>query len=180
MSEQPTLTPDDPESADASGPDPYAEARALLARTGGIRRRNWLGSRRRQVFAGVVVLAAVGFVVYQGLSNATEYFLTTKQAVAQRASLGSKPFRIEGSVDPGVRQVGGTVRFKISNAGVTVPVVSTGSPPELFKVGIPVVLEGHWGSGGTYLSNLIMVKHSASYCAAHPNRVKAAKETCTS
>ena len=176
----PRLAPDDPESADAAGPDPYAEARALLARTGGIRRRNWLGSRRRQVFAGVVVLAAIGFLVYQGLSNATEYFLTTKQAVAQRASLGSKPFRIEGSVDRGVRQVGGTVRFKISNAGVTVPVVSTGSPPELFKVGIPVVLEGHWGSGGTYLSNLIMVKHSASYCAAHPNRVKSAKETCTS
>ncbi len=176
---------DDPESSDAGDPgavgpvaadpadpaDPLAEARALLAGAGAPRRRHWLASRRRQGFAAVVILGAVGFLGYQGLTQATEYFLTTRQAVAQRASLGTRDFRIEGNVELGVRQVGSTTHFDITNQDVTVAVVSTGSPPQLFKPGIPVVLEGHW-AGSVYDSNLIMVKHTNSYTEAHPDRVK--------
>jgi cytochrome c-type biogenesis protein CcmE len=161
---------DDPESSDALI-DPLAEARALLASTGGIRRRAWLGSRRRQVAAAVVILGAIGYLAFQGLTNATEYFLTTKQAVAQKASLGTKPFRIEGNVERDVTTVGGKLHFSIYSQGVAVAVVSTGSPTQLFKPGIPVVLEGHW-QGNYYASNTIMVKHSASYTEAHPDRVK--------
>ena len=51
------------------------------------------------------------------------------------------------------------------------PVVHHGDPPELFKPGIPVVLEGHW-QGATYDSDLIMVKHSEQYRAKNPTRVK--------
>jgi cytochrome c-type biogenesis protein CcmE len=166
----PSLAPsDDPESADAI--DHLAEARALLARTGGIRRRSWLGSRRRQCFAAVVILGAIGYLAFQGLTNATEYFLTTKQAVAQRATLGTKPFRIEGTVEHDVSRVGKTEHFTIYTSGVAVRIVSTGSPGQLFKPGIPVVLEGHW-QGRYYACDQIMVKHTASYTEAHPDRLK--------
>ena len=49
--------------------------------------------------------------------------------------------------------------------------VDTGQPPQLFKPGIPVVLEGHW-QGAVYASDQIMVKHTASYTEAHPDRLK--------
>lgn len=136
-------------------------------------RRRLLGTRRRQVAAVVVILAAIGFLVSEGLHNATTYFLYTNQAVAQKASLGTKPFRIEGTVEPGVRRAGGYTDFTIVANGVAVPVVSTGSPTSLFKPGIPVVLDGHWSaSGKVYDSNLIMVKHTANYVEAHPDRLK--------
>jgi cytochrome c-type biogenesis protein CcmE len=121
--------------------------------------------------AAVVILGSLGFLVAEGLSNATTYFLYTNQAVAQRASLGTKAFRIEGTVEPGVRRVGQDTDFSIVANDVSVQVVSTNSPPQLFKVGIPVVLEGHW-QGDVYASDLIMVKHTASYVEAHPNRLK--------
>jgi cytochrome c-type biogenesis protein CcmE len=165
---------DDPESGDAAPIgtlDPMEQARALLANVGTPHRRHWLGSRRRQAFAGVVILGAIGFLAYQGLTNATEYFQTTEQAVAHRASLGTKPFRIEGTVENDVHSRGGDVLFTIFGPGQAVNVVSSGSPPQLFKPGIPVVLEGHW-QGDTYMSNLIMVKHTASYTEAHPGRLK--------
>jgi len=60
--------------------------------------------RRRLIIAGVVVLAALGFLVVRGLGNATLYFRTADEAVAQKQQLGDKRFRIEGSV------VDGTVR----------------------------------------------------------------------
>ena len=139
-----------------------------------VRKRTFLGSRRRQVAAGLVIAGAVAFLLFQGLNNATEYFKTANQAVADRATLGTRQFRIEGTVDNNVRRVGNETAFSITANHVTVPVVDNTEPPELFKPGIPVVLEGHFGATGpVFHSDLIMVKHSASYVAAHPNRVKA-------
>jgi cytochrome c-type biogenesis protein CcmE len=126
-----------------------------------VRRRASLGSRRRQVMAGVLILGALAFLVVRGLGNATEYFLTADQAVAQKPHLGTKQFRIEGTVQPGVRLVGKQVSFVITNNRVAVHVLHTGGPPQLFKPGIPVVLDGHW-QGSYFASDLFMEKHTAS------------------
>jgi cytochrome c-type biogenesis protein CcmE len=123
------------------------------------------------VIAGLVIAGALAFLLLEGLNNATVYFKTADQAVADRASLGTKPFRIEGTVEPDVRQVAGATRFSIIANGVRVQVVNSRQPPQLFKPGIPVVLEGHW-QGPVYVSDRIMVKHTASYVEAHPERLK--------
>jgi cytochrome c-type biogenesis protein CcmE len=137
----------------------------------GPRRRALLGSRRRQVVAGLVIAGALTFLLVEGLNNATIYFKTADQAVADRAALGTKPFRIEGTVEPDVRQVSGVTQFSIIANGVQVQVVNSRQPPQLFKPGVPVVLEGHW-QGSVYASDQIMVKHTASYVEAHPDRLK--------
>ena len=134
-------------------------------------RRRWLSSRRRQVVAAVVILAALGFLAFQGLANATQYFKTADQAVADKASLGTKQFRLEGTVEPGVRHDPAGTEFDVVANNIRVHVVDTGQPPQLFKAGIPVVLEGHW-QGQYYAAFQIMVKHSASYVEAHPDRLK--------
>lgn len=130
------------------------------------------GSRRRVIVVAIIVAGAIGFLLYKGLGNATVYFKTADEAVAQRSHLGSRRFRIEGAVVTGsVHQVGDGVRFRIINAGVEVPVVHHGDPPELFQDGIPVVLEGHW-QGRTYESDRIMVKHTTEYRKQNPDRVQ--------
>jgi cytochrome c-type biogenesis protein CcmE len=129
-------------------------------------------STRRQVAAGVIIAGAIAFLLAQGLSNATEYFKTADQAVADKSHLGTRQFRIEGTVVDDVGQVAGQTHFSIYANGVTVQVVDTKHPPQLFRPGIPVVLEGRW-AGSYFASDLIMVKHSASYTEAHPDRLKA-------
>jgi cytochrome c-type biogenesis protein CcmE len=130
------------------------------------------GNRTRLVIAAAVVLAALGFLVVRGLGNATVYFRTADEAVAQKASLGDKRFRIEGTVvDGSVRPAGKDVTFTIQSKGESVHVRHTGDPPELFRAGIPVVLEGRW-QGDVYASDRIMVKHSETYKANHPERTK--------
>jgi cytochrome c-type biogenesis protein CcmE len=121
-----------------------------------------------------VIGAALLVLVFEGLGNATLYFKTADEAVAQRAKLGTHRFRIEGTVQPGVHQSGQDVSFVIANNGVSVPVLHRGDPGQLFKVGIPVVLEGHFTPSGTFASDLIMVKHTESYVAKHPDRLKTA------
>ena len=127
--------------------------------------------RRRLIIVGLVVLAALGFLVVRGLGNATLYFRTADEAVAQRQQLGDRRFRIEGSVVAGsVQETANRVAFNIESKGVVVPVSHQGDPPELFKPGIPVVLEGRF-QGDTFASDRIMVKHSEDYVAKHPSRV---------
>jgi cytochrome c-type biogenesis protein CcmE len=69
-----------------------------------------------------------------------------------------------------VAESGGNVSFRIESKAVEVPVVHHGDPPELFKPGIPVVLEGRF-RGDAFSSDRILVKHSESYVADHPERV---------
>ncbi len=131
-----------------------------------------LAARRRRLWiAGAVVVAALAFLLIQGLGNATLYFRTADEAVAQRASLGERRFRIQGAVVDGtVRQAGQDVSFDITANGVNVAVVHRGDPPELFKPGIPVVLEGRF-DGSHFASDRILVKHSETYTAEYPERV---------
>jgi cytochrome c-type biogenesis protein CcmE len=125
------------------------------------------------LLAGVVVLGAIGFLVYRGLGNSIVYFKTADEAVASRAQLGTRDFRIEGVVVPGsVQPSANDVSFTIASKGVQVPVVNQGSPPEMFQPNIPVVLQGHF-AGQQFVSNQIMVKHSAVYIGQHPGRVTA-------
>ena len=128
-------------------------------------------TRGRLWIAGVVVLAALGFLVFQGLGNATLYFRTADEAVAQREQLGDRRFRIEGDVvDGSVQQVGNDVSFVLTSKNVEVPVRHKGDPPELFRPGIPVVLEGRF-QGDYFSSDRIMVRHSETYVAENPERV---------
>ena len=127
--------------------------------------------RRRLIIVGLVVLAALGFLVVRGLGNATLYFRTADEAVTQRQQLGDRRFRIEGSVVAGsVQETANRVAFNIESKGVVVPVSHQGDPPQLFKPGTPVVLEGRF-QGETFASDRIMVKHSEDYVAKHPSRV---------
>jgi cytochrome c-type biogenesis protein CcmE len=128
------------------------------------------------MIAGAVIVVALGFLVFQGLGNATVFFKTADEAVAQRAKLGAHRFRIEGTVVPNsVQEQGDAVVFRIASKGVEVPIVHHGDEPALFKsstVPPPVVLEGRFATGSdTFESDRIIVKHSESYTKQHPDRV---------
>jgi len=135
------------------------------------------GSSRRLWVAGAVIVAALGFLLFKGLTSAITFFKTANEAVADRAQLGNSVFQLEGTVVPGsVHRAGGDVYdFVVESRRVRVHVANSGAPPQLFRPGLPVVVVGHFvGASNVFASDQIMVKHSQSYIAAHPNRVKAA------
>lgn len=127
---------------------------------------------RRRVVAGIVVVAgALAFLLVK-LGGTANYFYTADQAVARRAELGDRRFRIEGTVVSGsVREAGTATTFVIESEGVQVRVRHSGGQPSMFREDIPVVLEGRF-SGQVFESDRIMVKHSESYRARHADRVK--------
>ncbi|SRR5579875_78560 len=136
-------------------------------------------TRRRLWLVAAVLVGALVFLLVEGLGSSLDYFDTVDQALAHRAALGTSTFRLEGVVVPGsIRPTPRGTDFTIAQGPERVPVENTGSPPQLFQANIPVVVVGHFAAGSRlFVSNQIMVKHSADYIAAHPNRVRAPNGT---
>jgi len=113
----------------------------------------------------LVVVGVLGGLIYKGLTNATLYFRNADEAVAQRDSLGTKRFRLQGTVTgTPVNRSGGGVDFVVRFNNVSVPVHSEDNPSDLFRTGIPVVVEGHWAEhADVFDGDRIMVKHDSRY-----------------
>ncbi len=136
---------------------------------------------RNRLRLGLVVAAiagAIAFLLLQGLGSATTYFRNADEAIAQRAELGDDRFRLQGTVVEGsVRRDGEAVVFQVAYDCAFVPVRHQGDPPELFKEGIPVVLEGAYSSGDeVYASDRILVRHTSEYRTEESDRLALANE----
>ena len=153
-------TPNDagPAAGPPDGPRPAAVARRPVV---------------RYVVVGLVLVGVLVFLLVKGLGSALDFYLPADQAVAQKATLGAKTFNLEGVVAPGsIRATTEGVDFVVTSGAIRLPVTNTGSPPQLFQANIPVIAVGHF-SGDTFVSDEILVKHSATYIAQYPGRVTA-------
>lgn len=134
--------------------------------------------RRRAYLVLLVVVAGLSVVVWKTLSSASLYFYNADEAVEQRADLGDRRFRLQGTVLGGT--ITGTddgVDFTVAFNGVRVEARAKGDPPELFEPGIPVVLEGRWDPSGEFFdSDRILVKHSEQYVADNGDRLRHAED----
>jgi cytochrome c-type biogenesis protein CcmE len=133
--------------------------------------------RARYVVVGLILVGALVFLLVEGVGSALDFYLPANQAVAQRASLGDKTFNLEGVVEPGsIRSTSSGVDFVVTSGSTRLAVSNTGSPPQLFQPNIPVIAVGHFHGAG-FVSDQILVKHSATYIAQYPSRVTAPNGT---
>jgi cytochrome c-type biogenesis protein CcmE len=137
--------------------------------------------RRRRRLPTFLVLAALvivsGFLVVKALGSASTFYRNVDEAVAQKPTLGTTRFRLQGTVAPcTIERTGGGVAFAVTYNGVEIPVNHVGDPPEMFKENEAVLLEGHFAADGsdTFDSNLMIVKHSEVYKESEAARLAAA------
>ena len=131
--------------------------------------------RTRLIVVFALLAAAIAYLLVEGLGSSLDYFDTVSQALEHKTQIGTAVFRLEGLVVPGsVRRTASGADFEVSGGGHTVVVHNVGSPPQLFQTDIPVVVVGHFAarSSDLFMSNQIMVKHSPTYIAEHPTRVR--------
>jgi cytochrome c-type biogenesis protein CcmE len=125
---------------------------------------------RSLALGGAIILAALGFLIYQGISNNLVYYITPSELLAKGAAANGQSFRLGGQVRPhSVRWNPYTkvVSFVLQDPKRSVRVVSQGQPPALFREGIGCVVEGTFAHG-TFTATTVMVKHSGTYVAPKP------------
>ena len=131
---------------------------------------SFVRSRRRgaAIVVGLVVLGAFAYLLYGGIGNNLVYFLTPAERLAKGASAVDAPVRLGGQVVPGSVTWNAQsldLRFRITDGIKTIAVHSTGAPPQMFRPGSGVLVEGRYEPGGTFEATNLLVKHSNEY---HP------------
>lgn len=124
---------------------------------------------RRTLKLGIgilVIAAALAVLVYAGLRDTMVYFVTPAELAAKGGDAYAKAWRLGGQVVPGSLKRGPgplALSFRVSDGAASVPVTYNGVPPDLFKEGTGVVLEGKYTPEGVFRATLIMAKHSEEY-----------------
>lgn len=115
----------------------------------------------------VVFLVVIGLTVLELNSNSV-YFFTPKEAKEKASQIQGQTVKVGGMVKPGsVKWVPESLSldFTLSNLSDTeIHVSHTGTPPDMFKEGQGVIVEGKIDAEGSNIkSKNLMVKHSEEY-----------------
>ena len=130
------------------------------------------GSKRVILALGTIfILAGFGYLIYGGLDSNIVYFLTPAELQAKGPEAVGTAVRLGGMVVPGSVKWDADaldLRFVMSDNTSKVTVHSRKAPPQMFKEGMGVVVEGKLNRNGVFESSNVMVKHSNEYKAPHP------------
>jgi cytochrome c-type biogenesis protein CcmE len=124
-------------------------------------------SKRNFIIGGVLVfVAAFAYLLFGGIGNNLVYFLTPSELLAKGTKVYDTPLRLGGQVVPGSVQWNAAnvdLRFMMQDGKAQVAVHSRGAPPQMFRDGIGVVVEGKYEANGTFEATNLLVKHSNEY-----------------
>ncbi len=133
-----------------------------------------MNRKRKFVAGGLIVLAAIGYLVYTGVSQSVVYFATPSELLA--GPVTGKTYRLGGFVEKGTLKWEPKtldLSFSLSDGKAVVPVRHKGTPPDLFAEGRGAVVEGAWSGDGYFKASLILAKHSEEYKAPHDGQAQA-------
>lgn len=132
-----------------------------------------LAGRRTAIFvvAGVIVAGAFAYLTLGGLEDNVVYFLTPAELIERGEGARGKAVRLGGQVAPGSVQWDANtleLHFRVREGTSEIPVHSKGAPPQMFRDGMGVVVEGKYGKDGVFQSDNLIIKHSEEYRAPKP------------
>jgi cytochrome c-type biogenesis protein CcmE len=136
-----------------------------------------MAKNKRFLIGGIIILAAISYLVVGGMKEAVVYFVTPSELKAKESSSANKFLRmggmvVKGSLEKNLQQL--TYRFELTDGTTTFPVFFKGVPPDLFTEGKGAVVEGRIGSDGVFQATTIMAKHAEEY-SPHVDGKDAAK-----
>ena len=129
--------------------------------------------QRRQFLAGALLCAtvALGFISFGNLGENLVYYWDPSQVKEAGEDAFGATIRLGGVVKAGTLKWDterNDLNFIVSDGTSEVVVHASGAPPQMFREGIGVVVEGTMvrsASGGVFESDRLMVKHSNEYKA---------------
>ncbi|MBI1728967.1 MAG: cytochrome c maturation protein CcmE [Candidatus Rokubacteria bacterium] len=136
-----------------------------------------MSRRGRFVTGGLVIVAAIAYLIWSGVSQSVVYFVTPSELLA--APTPSKTYRLGGLVQAGSLKwepKSLDLSFTLSDGKASVPVRHKGAPPDLFAEERGAVVEGSWTKDGYFKASLILAKHSEEYKAPHDGAQPGYKE----
>ena len=136
-----------------------------------------MAKSKRFLIGGIIILAAISYLVVGGMKEAIVYFVTPSELKAKENLSADKFLRmggmvVKGSLKKDLQTL--TYHFELTDGTTTFPVFFKGLPPDLFTDGKGAVVEGRIGKDGVFQATTIMAKHAEEY-SPHADGKDAAK-----
>jgi len=135
-------------------------------------------SSRNRLIAVLAILVAGGALAFIALGNLGKnlvYYWSPGEMVSKGDQAYGATIRLGGIVQAGSLKWDShqtQLRFRVADnkepGALSVPVASTEVPPQMFREGIGVVVEGTFDKSGVFTSNRLMVNHSNEYRPPEP------------
>jgi cytochrome c-type biogenesis protein CcmE len=158
-----------------------------------------LRGRAKFIIGGLLILAAVGYLIFSSTKANAEYFMTVDQLQAKNTNLVGQNLRISGAV------VGSTIQYnpdthnltfvianvpgdnaiiaaqgglaKVLHEAVVDParrrinVTYNGPKPDLMRDEAQAIITGHLGADGVFYADELLLKCPTKYQEAVPSQV---------
>jgi len=129
-------------------------------------------TKRRLALVGALLIGGAGLsaVMMGSMEESLVYFWDARQVIEAGEDAVGATIRLGGLVEAGSvnwNSDGQELAFRVteSTGEFTVPAYAKGAPPQMFREGIGVVVEGTMDASGTFQCDQVMVKHSNEYKA---------------
>lgn len=127
-------------------------------------------TQRRLYAIGAFLVAgmALAYLSMSSMGDDLVYYWSPTELNERGAKAKNATVRLGGLVAPGSVDwdpENQTLAFTITDGVGEVSVVGKGAPPQMFREGIGVVVEGKLGSDDKFHTTTVMVKHSNEYRA---------------
>ncbi len=123
------------------------------------------------LIAGIVIVAAIGALIYVGIKESGVYYMTVSELSSKGSSVDGQGMRIsgavvEGSIEEEKQKL--IIRFKVKDEEGTddkfVNVYFKGVKPDSFKADVQVILEGKYESANNlFKATTLLVKCPSRY-----------------
>lgn len=136
---------------------------------------------QRRLFAVAALLIAAGAFAWLSQASMSQdlvYYWSPSELRAKGDAAKGATVRIMGLVEKGSvdwKPEEQLLQFRVTDGTQQVTIQGKGAPPQMFREGIGVVVEGELGPDGIFRSHEVMVKHNNEYKppadATHPGDV---------
>lgn len=154
--------------------------------------------RTKFLVGGVLILAAVGYLIVSSTQAAAQYFLTVEELAAKADSVGSRNVKVSGAVvgetiayDPqsltlsfAIANVPGDIKEIEASGGLAAAleaavlnptaarmrVVYIGPKPDLMRDQAQAILTGHLGEDGVFYADEVLLKCPTRYESELPEQ----------
>jgi cytochrome c-type biogenesis protein CcmE len=136
-------------------------------------------TKNRWIALGALVVAggALAFIAFGNLGQNLVYYWSPAELKQHEKTAVGLTVRLGGVVEknsvhwnPERTELTFRVADRAATGAVDVPVLARETPPQMFREGIGVVVEGAIDNQGTFISNRLMVNHSNEYRPPAPGQ----------
>ncbi len=136
-------------------------------------------ANRRMKFAvgGMVILAAVVYLIVNALATTGQYYLTIGEVRARGESIYGRPLRVSGDIVTDSIEWDAPnliLKFNIADESGTLPVVFHGPKPDnMEREGSQAIVEGKLNADGVFQAHTLLLKCPSRYEEMETIEVKA-------